>query len=250
MDLAGNNKIAIFGGGCFWCTEAVFKMLNGVVSVAPGYAGGTKENPTYEEICKGQTGHAEVIKIEYNEEKISFRDLLTIFFATHDPTTQNRQGDDIGPQYRSIILYATDDRSSQAGFGLHAVVSQAHEPVWLKVSTQLKGEHPSYSSLTSQIMASHWYERYLMDMFGIEAVGHPDPRRLVHHENIPEKTYPLRKDFKWNTKLAHANVPYPMHHVEGEGIYEIPVGPIHAGIIEPGHFRFNVAGERIISFGV
>jgi len=145
------------------------------------------------------------------------------------------------------LLYATDDRSSQAGFGLHAVVSQAHEPVWLKVSTQLKGEHPSYSSLTSQIMASHWYERYLMDMFGIEALEHPDPRRLVHHENIPEKTYPLRKDFKWNTKLAHADVPYPMHHVEGEGIYEIPVGPIHAGIIEPGHFRFNVAGERIIT---
>jgi hydrogenase-4 component G len=85
------------------------------------------------------------------------------------------------------------------------------------------------------------------DQFGIVAEGHPDWRRLIHHENIPEGTHPLRKDFKWDTKLAHANVPYPMHAVEGKGIYEIPVGPIHAGIIEPGHFRFNVRGERILT---
>lgn len=136
MDLAGNNKIAIFGGGCFWCTEAVFKMLNGVVSVAPGYAGGTKENPTYEEICKGQTGHAEVIKIEYNEEKISFRDLLTIFFATHDPTTQNRQGDDIGPQYRSIILYATDDQKNEAENFIRELNESSREGK--KIVTELK----------------------------------------------------------------------------------------------------------------
>ncbi|MBI2474050.1 NADH-quinone oxidoreductase subunit C [Candidatus Uhrbacteria bacterium] len=145
------------------------------------------------------------------------------------------------------LLYATDDSASQKGFGIHAVLSQSAEPAWFTISTQLNDEHPTYQSLTTQIMASHWYERYLMDMFGIEAMNHPDGRRLVHHENIPEKTYPLRKEFKWDTKLAHANVAYPMHHVEGEGIYEIPVGPIHAGIIEPGHFRFNVAGERIIT---
>jgi len=96
-------------------------------------------------------------------------------------------------------------------------------------------------------MAAHWYERYLCDMFGITPVGHPDLRRLVHHENIPLETHPLLKDFAWNTKLKKDNVSYPMHHVEGEGIFEIPVGPIHAGIIEPGHFRFNVAGERIIT---
>jgi NADH:ubiquinone oxidoreductase subunit D len=70
---------------------------------------------------------------------------------------------------------------------------------------------------------------------------------LVHHENVPKQTYPLRKDFAWNTKMAYADEPYPMHHVEGEGVYEIPVGPIHAGIIEPGHFRFNVVGERILT---
>jgi Ni,Fe-hydrogenase III large subunit len=86
-----------------------------------------------------------------------------------------------------------------------------------------------------------------MDMFGVVAAGHPDPRRLVNHENVPMGTHPLRKDFAWNTKMKHDDVPFPMLHVEGNGIYEIPVGPIHAGIIEPGHFRFNVAGERIIT---
>jgi Ni,Fe-hydrogenase III large subunit len=96
-------------------------------------------------------------------------------------------------------------------------------------------------------MAAYWFERYLHDMFGIIPDGHPDLRRLVHHENIPEGTHPLRKDFKWNTRLPVADVPYPMARVEGEGVFEIPVGPIHAGIIEPGHFRFSVAGERIIT---
>lgn len=107
-------EVAVFGGGCFWCTEAVFKMLKGVVSVASGYAGGTKSNPTYEEVCTGKTGHAEVIEIEYDPSQISYRDLLTIFFAAHDPTTPNRQGNDAGPQYRSIILYANERQKRDA----------------------------------------------------------------------------------------------------------------------------------------
>src|SRR3989344_2918296 len=93
-----DKKIAVFGGGCFWCTEAVFKMLKGVMSVAPGYAGGAKENPTYEEVSTGRTGHAEVIRIEYEPDKISFHDLLTVFFATHDPTTPNLAGLPAGRQ--------------------------------------------------------------------------------------------------------------------------------------------------------
>lgn len=125
------NQIIVFGGGCFWCTEAVFKMLKGVISVTPGYSGGHKENlprpegpgsrpasvglgTTYEEVSGGETGHAEVIKIKYDEEKISFRDLLTVFFATHDPTTPNRQGNDVGAQYRSIILYTTEEQKREA----------------------------------------------------------------------------------------------------------------------------------------
>jgi peptide-methionine (S)-S-oxide reductase len=109
------NDIAVFGGGCFWCTEAVFDELRGVKSVVSGYAGGTSKKPTYEQVCSGQTGHAEVIKIEFDPTEISFRDLLTVFFATHDPTTLNRQGNDAGTQYRSAILYATDEQKQEAG---------------------------------------------------------------------------------------------------------------------------------------
>lgn len=108
------GQVAVFGGGCFWCTEAVFKMLKGVTSVMPGYAGGTKPNPTYEEVCTGRTGHAEVIRIEFDPEKISYRDLLFVFFATHDPTTPDRQGADVGSQYRSIILSANQAQKQEA----------------------------------------------------------------------------------------------------------------------------------------
>src|SRR3989338_1554947 len=144
------------------------------------------------------------------------------------------------------LLYATDNRKKGKGFGVHVLFSLDASHEWLLVETSLPEANPTYESLTKTIMEAHWYERYAMDMFGIKAEGHPDPRRLVHHENVPKNTHPLRKDFAWNTKMEHANEPYPMHHIEGEGVYEIPVGPIHAGIIEPGHFRFNVAGERII----
>ena len=108
------TEVAVFGGGCFWCTEAVFDELRGVVSVMPGYAGGSVKNPTYEQVCSGRTGHAEVIRIEFDPSQITFRDLLTVFFATHDPTTVNRQGNDIGTQYRSIILYASEAQKHEA----------------------------------------------------------------------------------------------------------------------------------------
>lgn len=98
----------VFGGGCFWCTEAVFESLKGVTSVMPGYAGGTTKNPDYWSIHGGKSGHAEVIKVEYDPEAISFGDLLTVFFATHDPTTLNRQGADVGTEYRSAVFYTTE----------------------------------------------------------------------------------------------------------------------------------------------
>ena len=107
------SEAAVFGGGCFWCTEAVFKMLDGVESVMPGYAGGHKENPTYHEVSTGTTGHAEVVQIQYDPSKVSFRDLLTVFFATHDPTTLNRQGNDVGEQYRSTVLYTSDEQKNE-----------------------------------------------------------------------------------------------------------------------------------------
>lgn len=105
---------ALFGGGCFWCVEAVFLQLRGVHRVVSGYAGGHTSNPSYEQICQGDTNHAEVILIEYDETQIAFKQLLDVFFATHDPTTLNRQGNDIGTQYRSVIFYADDVQKQQA----------------------------------------------------------------------------------------------------------------------------------------
>jgi len=110
----GKQETIVFGGGCFWCTEAVFETLKGVISVMPGYAGGNTQNPTYESVSGGRTGHAEVIQIEYNPTQVSFDDLLTVFFATHDSTTPDRQGADVGPQYRSIILYTTNEQKEFA----------------------------------------------------------------------------------------------------------------------------------------
>lgn len=108
------TQIAVFAGGCFWCTEAVFQKLRGVKSVLPGYAGGHVGNPTYEQVSSGQTGHAEVIRFEFDPAQITYRDLLEVFFATHDPTTLNRQGNDVGPQYRSAIFYANDEQKAEA----------------------------------------------------------------------------------------------------------------------------------------
>ncbi len=108
------KETAIFGGGCFWCTEAVFKMMKGVSSVLPGYSGGKNPNPTYEQVCSGTTGHAEVVKIEYDPSLVKYRDLLTVFFGSHDPTTLNRQGNDVGTQYRSVIFYTTPEQQKQA----------------------------------------------------------------------------------------------------------------------------------------
>lgn len=143
-------------------------------------------------------------------------------------------------------LFGTDNRRENQTFGVNVIFGSDFEGQWLKLSASIPENDLQYPSITATVMAAHWYERYLQDMFGIVPVGHPDPRRLVNHENIPIGTFPLRKDFALDTKLEKANVEYPMHHIKGEGIYEIPVGPIHAGIIEPGHFRFNVAGERIL----
>ncbi len=105
---------AVLGGGCFWCTEAAYQNLEGVEKVTSGYAGGHTENPSYREVCSGKTGHAEVIKIEYDEEKISYEKILEFFFKIHDPTTEDREGPDVGSQYRSIILYQNSEQEKIA----------------------------------------------------------------------------------------------------------------------------------------
>jgi peptide-methionine (S)-S-oxide reductase len=115
-----NEATAILGGGCFWCVEAVYKDLRGVKSVKSGYAGGHTENPSYRQVCAGNTGHAEVVRVVFDPAQLDYADLLRIFFTIHDPTTRDRQGNDVGPQYRSIILVTSDEQLHTA----HAVMTE------------------------------------------------------------------------------------------------------------------------------
>ena len=112
------------GGGCFWCTEAIFKNLKGVISVMPGYAGGHSVNPFYEQVCAGGTGHAEVIEVQYDENIISFNNILDVFFSVHDPTTLNRQGKDAGEQYRSMVLTTSSEQEKQVNAKIQELTEQ------------------------------------------------------------------------------------------------------------------------------
>jgi len=114
METKNGNDTATFGQGCFWCAEAIFESLEGVKSVTSGYAGGTVKNPTYEQVCTGSTGHAEVVQIVYDPKVISYADLLQAFWNSHDPTTLNRQGEDVGTQYRSVIFYHDETQKAEA----------------------------------------------------------------------------------------------------------------------------------------
>ena len=108
------SEIATLGGGCFWCVEAVFQRIDGVISVKPGYAGGNVKNPTYKQICTGNTGHAEVAKIEFDPSEITYSQILNVFWQSHDPTTLNRQGNDVGTQYRSVIFFHNESQEEIA----------------------------------------------------------------------------------------------------------------------------------------
>jgi len=109
-----NEQTAIFGGGCFWCIEAVFNRLRGVKQAVSGYMGGHVDKPTYRQVCNGDTGHVEVVRVTFDPSEITFRDLLEVFFSMHDPTTLNRQGNDVGDQYRSVIFYTSDEQEREA----------------------------------------------------------------------------------------------------------------------------------------
>jgi peptide-methionine (S)-S-oxide reductase len=112
---------ALFGGGCFWCVEAVFLQIRGVEKVTSGYAGGHTTHPTYEQVCQGDTQHAEVVLIDFDEQQVTYSQLLDVFFATHDPTTLNRQGNDIGTQYRSVIYYFNEEQKQAAEHTIQAL---------------------------------------------------------------------------------------------------------------------------------
>ncbi|MDI6873488.1 bifunctional methionine sulfoxide reductase B/A protein [Candidatus Solincola sp.] len=132
----------ILGGGCFWCTEAVFRRLPGVVSVTPGYAGGNVPNPTYRQVCSGKTGHAEVVLVEYDPRRISLREILEVFFACHDPTSRDRQGADVGTQYRSVVLYTTEEQGREVRDFIRQAATRYPRPVVTEVG-RLEAFYPA-----------------------------------------------------------------------------------------------------------
>src|SRR5690606_7006339 len=122
--MSTGSQSLVLGGGCFWCIEAIFKAFRGVESVESGFAGGHLKNPSYEDVVTGQTGHAEVVRVVFDPSQISTEQLLTIFFHAHDPTTRNRQGNDVGPQYRSAVFYQSDEQKAAAEVVLARIVEQ------------------------------------------------------------------------------------------------------------------------------
>jgi Ni,Fe-hydrogenase III large subunit/Ni,Fe-hydrogenase III component G len=148
------------------------------------------------------------------------------------------------------LLWAMDHRPREARYELYYLFTLAEQKDWVLLCADLQGDDRLFRSITPHIHAAKWYEREIRDMFGLIPVGHPDMRRLVRHEHWPKGSHPLKKDFRWDTVLERAQGQYAFRQIEGEGVFEVPVGPIHAGIIEPGHFRFSVAGEPIMQLEV
>jgi len=145
-------EIAVLGGGCFWCLDAVFRDLEGVLEVESGYAGGAGANPSYEAVCSGRTGHAEVVKVTFDPAKLAYEDLLRVFFTIHDPTTRNRQGNDVGTQYRSVIFAQSDEQRATAERVMKEIEDAKLYPG--KLVTELAGAVPYYAA-----------ERYHQDYF-------------------------------------------------------------------------------------
>jgi peptide-methionine (S)-S-oxide reductase len=169
-------ETAIVAGGCFWCTEAVFRDVIGVQSVESGYIGGAVENPTYKQVCSGSTGHAEAIKVVYDPAQISYAEMLDVFLGTHDPTQLNRQGNDVGTQYRSAIFPLDDAQRSEA----QAAIARANEDNGGRVVTTIEGPAPWYP-------AEEYHQEYW------EGEGQRNPYCLA---TIPPKLMKLRKSFQ------------------------------------------------------
>ena len=196
-----------------------------------------------------KTGYIETIKKEFEkfilDEKVSYNE----FYLTVKKESAMAICEYIYHRLNAplVSLFATDERGK---FGVHYVFSLDGEDAFIIININIDEKSPQYRSLTYKIPAANWYEREIQDMFGLIPQGHPDPRRLVNFEDWPEGVHPLRKDFDIRTKPPRVEGKYVYRRVEGEGVYEIPVGPVHAGVIEPGHFRFSVAGEPIINLEI
>jgi peptide-methionine (S)-S-oxide reductase len=177
------TETVAFGGGCFWCTEAVFKMLTGVVSVLPGYAGGNVPNPTYEQVSTGQTGHAEVAWLKYDPSLISLSDLLAVFFTAHDATTLNRQGNDIGTQYRSVIFYTTEQQKVEAEKYLENINSSTKEGK--PVVTEIKKLDTFYEA---ENYHKDYFEHHKDEMY-CQLVINPKLKKVEDHFTSLLKTH-------------------------------------------------------------
>ena len=178
------QEVAVFAGGCFWCTEAVFNDVVGVSRVESGYTGGSAANPTYKQVCGGDTGHAEAIRITFDPDSISYDELLDIFFATHDPTQLNRQGNDIGTQYRSAIFPQDEEQERKAREGVHRANVTYHESVVTTIEP--KGDWWP---------AEDYHQQYW------EGEGQRNPYCLA---TIPPKLQKLRKSFQARVRNASA----------------------------------------------
>ena len=165
---------ALFGGGCFWCVEAIFLQLQGVEKVVSGYAGGHTNNPSYDDICRGDTQHAEVILVDFDESQLSFKQLLDVFFTTHDPTTLNRQGNDVGTQYRSVIYYLNPEQQQQAQHTIE----------------QLKAENLNIVTELSPAPQFYPAEEYHQNFFA------RNPTQGYFNFSIPPKLMKLRSKFQ------------------------------------------------------
>jgi peptide-methionine (S)-S-oxide reductase len=176
------SEIATIAGGCFWCTEAVFADVIGVEAVESGYIGGSVANPTYKQVCSGETGHAEAIRVTFDSDQVRYADLLDIFFATHDPTTLNRQGNDVGTQYRSAIFPASPDQREEAQAAIERAAADWPNPI-----------------VTTIEPPAHWYpaEDYHQEYWDNE--GQRNPYCLAV---IPPKLAKLRKSFAARSKAA------------------------------------------------
>lgn len=151
---------------------------------------------------------------------------------------------------RLALQFAVDWRPGTETYELHYLFALESSQPWVLLTVALAGQDHLFPSITPSVHAAQWYEREIRDLFGLIPQGHPDLRRLIRHEHWPKGTHPLNKDFTWDTVMGRQQGEYRFRHIEGEGVFEVPVGPIHAGIIEPGHFRFSVAGEPIMQLEV
>ena len=147
-------------------------------------------------------------------------------------------------QGRLALLFAVDCRPLEEKYEIQYLFSVDRH--WVLVTVEVVGQDRLFTSITPSVHAAQWYEREIRDLFGLIPQGHPDLRRLVRHEHWPKGTHPLRKDFLWDKTIGRQQGEYRFRHIEGEGVFEVPVGPIHAGIIEPGHFRFSIVGEKVL----